>query len=284
MKRYLYSLLALNLAAQAGITTVPDFTPFLKGVDDGSEESNPIYQSTINKIRGYPSADTLAAVTSDNTARISGFTSESASVPDADLLGLNGIAVSGTITGVPGGQFSVSQPGINDDDEATLPARNIFGYSHFLYLIEPGANVYRWETTGAGILAGTGRALWITGGATVGSVLNTTTTLSDTVAFTTDGTLSGSFTNTGSVRAGEVALDIEDNGSVGAIDNRGTLSGGQYAVRNTGTLGTFTNTGTVAGGILNVGTISGDVRLGGASLILAGSRAVLGGGCQRYAR
>ncbi|ERM13343.1 AIDA-I translocator [Pantoea ananatis 15320] len=277
MKRYLYSLLALNLAAQAGITTVPDFTPFLKGVDDGSEESNPIYQSTINEIRGYPSADTLAAVTSDNTARISGFTSESASVPDADLLGLNGIAVSGTITGVPGGQFSVSQPGINDDDEATLPARNIFGYSHFLYLIEPGANVYRWETTGAGILAGTGRALWITGGATVGSVLNTTTTLSDTVAFTTDGTLSGSFTNTGSVRAGEVALDIEDNGSVGAIDNRGTLSGGQYAVRNTGTLGTFTNTGTVAGGILNVGTISGDVRLGGASLILAGSRAVLGG-------
>ncbi|WP_272844172.1 autotransporter outer membrane beta-barrel domain-containing protein, partial [Pantoea ananatis] len=74
-----------------------------------------------------------------------------------------------------------------------------------------------------------------------------------------------------------MALDIEDNGSVGAIDNRGTLSGGQYAVRNTGTLGTFTNTGTVTGGILSAGTISGDVGLGGATLILAGSRAVLGG-------
>ncbi|MGF6477822.1 hypothetical protein ABIE06_004684, partial [Pantoea dispersa] len=277
MKRYLYSLLALNLAAQAGVTTVPDFTPYIKTVDDGSEESDPAFQSIINDIRGYASTDTLVAITFDNTSRIAGFTSESSSAPDVNLLGLNGIAVSGTITGAPGGQYSISQPGINDDDEATHPARNIFGYSHFLYLIEPGANVYRWETTGAGTLAGTGRALWITGGATVGSVLNTTTTLSDTVAFTTDGTISGSFTNTGSVRAGEVALDIEDNGSVGTIDNRGTLSGSQYAVRNTGTLGTFTNTGMVTGGILNAGTISGDVGLGGATLILAGNRAVLWG-------
>ncbi|WP_255471149.1 autotransporter outer membrane beta-barrel domain-containing protein [Pantoea sp. B_10] len=127
------------------------------------------------------------------------------------------------------------------------------------------------------MVSGTGRALWIATGATVGAVSNTTTTLSDTVAFTTDGTISGAFTNTGTVRAGEVALDIEDNGSVGVIDNRGTLSGGQYAVRNTGTLGSFTNTGTVTGGILNAGNIRGDVSLGGASLILAGSRAVLGG-------
>ncbi|WWJ86694.1 autotransporter outer membrane beta-barrel domain-containing protein [Erwinia aphidicola] len=277
MKRYLYSLLALNLAARAGVTTVPDFIPFLKGVDDGSSESDPIYQSSINEVRRLSNTDTFAAIISDNTARISGFTSESASVPDADLLGLNGLAVSGTITGVPGGQYSVSQPGINDDDEATLPARNILGYNHFLYLIEPGANVYRWETTGGSTLSGTGRALWIANGAAVGSVLNTTTTLSDTVAFTTDGTISGAFTNTGTVRAGEVALDIEDNGSVGAIDNRGTLTGGQYAVRNTGTLGSFTNTGTVTGGILNAGTIRDDVGLGGATLILAGNRAVLGG-------
>lgn len=263
--------------AHAGVTVPPGFIPFVKSVDDGRSESDPIYQSSINEIRGYPGKDTLAAVTSDNTSRISGFTSESASVPDVNLLGLNGIAVSGTISAAPGGQYSVSQPGINDDDEATGPARNISGYGRFLYLIETGANVYRWETTGAVMVSGTGRALWITGGATVGSVLNSTTTLSDTIAFTTDGTVSGEFTNTGNVRAGEVALDIEDNGSVGEIDNQGILSGGQYAVRNTGTLGSLTNTGTITGGILNAGTISGDVSLGGASLILAGSRAVLGG-------
>lgn len=277
MKLCLYSLLALSFAVRSEVTTPPEFTPFIESVDDGSEEYDPVFQSSINEIHGYPSFDTLAAVTSYNTTRITGFTSESASVPDVDLLGLNGVAISGTIRGAPGGQYSVSQSGINDDDEATLPARNIFGYDHFLYLIEPGASVYRWETTGGGTVSGTGRALWISRGASVGSVLNTTTTLSDTIAFTSDGIISGSFTNTGTVRAGEVALDIEDNGSVGAIDNRGTLSGGQYAVRNTGMLGTFTNTGMVTGGILNAGTISGDVGLGDATLILAGNRAVLGG-------
>ena len=48
-------------------------------------------------------------------------------------------------------------------------------------------------------------------------------------------------------------------------------------MRNTGTLGSFTNTGTVTGGILYAGTIRDDVGLGGATLILAGNRAVLGG-------
>ncbi|WP_244213029.1 autotransporter outer membrane beta-barrel domain-containing protein [[Curtobacterium] plantarum] len=277
MKRYLYSLLALNLAAQAGVTTLPGFIPDIVSTDDGRGEFGSFFQSAIDTVREDTSKDTLGALTSDNTTRIGGFTSESASVPDANLLGLNGIVVSGTIKGAPGGQYSVSQPGINDDGVATVPARNITGYNQFLYLIESGANIYRWETTGGSTVSGTGRALWIAGGATVGSVLNTTTTLSDTTAFTNNGTISGTFTNTGAVRAGEVALDIEDNGSVGAIDNRGTLSGGQYAVRNTGMLGSFTNTGTVTGGILNAGTISGDVSLGGATLILAGSRAVLGG-------
>jgi len=277
MKHCFYPLLALSFAAWSGVTTPPEFTPFVKSVDDGSGEFDPVFQSFINEIHGYPSFDTLAAVTSYNTTRIAGFTSESASVPDVDLLGLNGIAISGTIKGAPGGQYSISQTGINNDEEITLPARNISGYSRFLYLIEPGANVYRWETTGGSTLSGAGRALWITGGATVGSVINTTTTLSDTVAFTSNGIISGVFTNTGTVRAGQVALDNEDNGRVGAIDNRGTLAGGLYAVRNTGTLGTFTNAGTVTGGILNAGTISGDVSLGGAALILAGNRAVLGG-------
>ncbi|WP_258536867.1 autotransporter outer membrane beta-barrel domain-containing protein (plasmid) [Pantoea dispersa] len=175
------------------------------------------------------------------------------------------------------GATSTSATGRYSIFSDTNPAQNITGYNQFLFLVEPGAFLARWETTGGGTVSGTGRALWITGGANVSSVLNTTTTLSDTIAFTTDGTISGSFTNTGTVSAGEVALDIEDNGSVGAIYNRGTLSGGQYAVRNTGTLGTFTNTGTVTGGILNAGTISGDVGLGGATLILASNRAVLGG-------
>lgn len=247
MKRCLCSLLALSFTVHPEVTAPPGFTPFIQSVDNGSEESDPIFQSEINEIRGYPSTDTLAAVVSDNASRIAGFTSESASVPDVDLRGLNGIAVSGTITGTPGGQYAISQPGINDIDEATLPARNIISYSRFLYLIEPGANVYRWETTGAGTVSGTGRALWIARGAIVGAISNTTTTLSDTIAFTTDGTVSGAFTNAGTVRAGEVALDIEDNGSLGAIVNRGTLSGGQYALRNTGTVGSLTNSGTITG-------------------------------------
>jgi len=95
-------LLALNLAAHAGVTTVPDFIPFLKGIDDGSSESAPLFQSSINEIRGYASTDTLAAVTSDNTSRIAGFTSESSSAPDVNLLGLNGIAVSGQRSAVSG--------------------------------------------------------------------------------------------------------------------------------------------------------------------------------------
>lgn len=277
MKRWLYSLFALSWAAHSGITAPPGFNPFIKAVDAGGGESDPIFQSTINQIRGVPNIDTLAALTSDSTNRIAGFTSESSSVLDANLLGLNGIAISGTITGAKGGQYAISQAGVNGLNQATLPARNIFGYGSFLYLIEPGADVYRWETTGGGTISGSGRALWITNDAIVGNVLNATTTLSDTTAFTIDGTISGTFSITGTVMATAVALDIEDNGSVGAIDNRGTLSGGQYAVRNTGTVGNFTNIGTVTGGILNLGTITGDVRLGGAALILAGNRAVLGG-------
>lgn len=278
MKRCLYLLSALSLAVQAGVTDPPGITPAFVSVDNDSVEFDGIYQSEINEIRGFTGIDTLAAAISDNASRIFGFTSENGSVPDADLLGLNGVAVSGTIVAAPGGQYSVSQTGYNEEEEeATVPVRNILGYSRFLYLIEPGANVYRWETTGGGIVSGTGRVLWITGGATVGSVLNATTTLSDTVAFTINGTISGALTNTGNVRAAEVALDIEDNGRLGVIDNQGTLSGGQYAVRNTGTVGSFTNTGTVTGGIFNAGTINGDVSLGGAALILAGNRAVLGG-------
>ncbi len=57
-------------------------------------------------------------------------------------------------------------------------------------------------------------------------MLNTTNTLSDTIAYTVNGTISGSLTNTGNVRADEIALDIEDDGNVGAIVNRGILSGG----------------------------------------------------------
>jgi len=196
------------------------------------------------------------------------FESESSS-PSINLRELNGFVLRGSTDTSTTGRYSIFSN--------TNPAQNIAGYDQFLFLAEPGAFIARWETSGGGTVSGAGRALWIARDATVGAVSNTTTTLSDTIAFTTDGTISGSFTNTGTVRASEVALDIEDNGSVGAIDNRGTLSAGQYAVRNTGKVGAFTNTGMVTGGILNAGTISGDVALGGASLILAGNRAVLGG-------
>ncbi|MDN4129684.1 autotransporter outer membrane beta-barrel domain-containing protein [Pantoea ananatis] len=189
--------------------------------------------------------------------------------PGVNLRRHNGFVLRGSTDTSTTGRYSIFSD--------TTPAQNITGYNQFLFLVEPGSFITRWETTGGSTVSGAGRALWITGGATVGSVFNATTTLSDTVAFTSNGIISGGFTNTGTVRAGQVALDIEDNGSVGAIDNRGTLAGGLYAVRNTGTLGTFTNAGTITGGILNAGTISGDVSLGGAALILAGNRAVLGG-------
>lgn len=214
-------------------------------------------------------ANTYSVINSDGGNYIGILLASEPSAQDVNLQGLNGFVLRGSSSASMTGRYSIF------DD--TNPARNITGYNQFLYLIEPGAFLARWETTRGSMVSGTGRALWIATGATVGAVSNTTTTLSDTVAFTTDGTISGAFTNTGTIRAGEVALDIEDNGSVGAIDNRGTLSGGQYAVRNTGTLGSFTNTGTVTGGILNAGNIRGDVGLGGTSLILAGSRAVLGG-------
>ncbi|KTS72229.1 autotransporter outer membrane beta-barrel domain-containing protein [Pantoea stewartii] len=276
MKSFLFTLFALSCTAHSGTTAPPEIKPFIKAVDVGGGESDPIFQSTINQIRSFPNTDTLAALTSDNTNRIAGFTSESSSVQDINLLGLNGIAISGTIIEAPDGQYAISQPGTNAN-MATLPARNILGYSQFLYLLEPGANVYRWETLGGGTVSGTGRVLWITDKAFVGNVLNTTNTLSDTIAYTVNGTISGSLTNTGNVRADEIALDIEDDGNVGAIVNRGILSGGKYALRNSGNLGTLINTGSVSGGILNSGIISGDVSLGGAALILAGNKAMLGG-------
>ncbi|NRH23276.1 autotransporter outer membrane beta-barrel domain-containing protein [Pantoea stewartii] len=276
MKYSLFILFALSCAVHSGTTAPPEIRPFVKAVDVGAGESDPIFQSIINQIRSVPNTDTLAALTSDNTNRIAGFTSESSSVQDINLLGLNGIAISGTITAAPDGQYEISQPGMNLN-MATLPARNILGYNQFLYLLEPGAKVYRWETAGGGTVSGTGRVLWITDKAYVGNVLNATNTLSDTIAYTVNGTISGSLTNTGNVRADEIALDIENDGNVGAIINRGILSGGQYALRNNGNLGALINTGTVSGGILNSGIISGDVSLGGADLILAGNKAMLGG-------
>ncbi|KAA6093700.1 autotransporter outer membrane beta-barrel domain-containing protein [Pantoea sp. B_9] len=256
-------------ASHAAITTLPDVQTILPDALTGGP-----YAFTQGALDSLLSLNTVKA----NTYLVSNpsglnsigiLLASETSAQDINLRRLNGFILSGSTSASTTGRYSIF--------DNTNPAKNITDYNQFLFLVEPGAFIARWETTGGSMVSGTGRALWIATGATVGAVSNTTTTLSDTVAFTTDGTISGAFTNTGTVRAGEVALDIEDNGSVGVIDNRGTLSGGQYAVRNTGTLGSFTNTGTVTGGILNAGNIRGDVSLGGASLILAGSRAVLGG-------
>ncbi|NQE77529.1 autotransporter outer membrane beta-barrel domain-containing protein [Pantoea ananatis] len=214
-------------------------------------------------------ANTYFTVNPDGMNSLGVLLSSEPSATDVTLRGLNGFVISGSTSTSTTGRYSIF--------DTTNPAQNITGYNQFLFLVGSGAFLTRWETSGGATVSGPGRALWIAGGATVGAVSNTTTTLSDTIAFTTDGIISGTFTNTGTVRAGKVALDIEDNGSLGAIDNQGLLSGGLYAVRNTGTVGSLMNTGTVTGGILNAGTISGDVSLGGAALILAGNRAVLGG-------
>lgn len=259
----------MGSTAHAAVTELPDIQLITPVALSGGPYSLP--QSFFDTyFNARPAgANTYSAVNPDGMNSLGVLLASETSSPSINLRGLNGFAMSGATSTSATGRYSIFSD--------TNPAQNITGYNQFLFLVEPGAFLARWETTGGGTVSGTGRALWITGGANVSSVLNTTTTLSDTIAFTTDGTISGSFTNTGTVSAGEVALDIEDNGSVGAIYNRGTLSGGQYAVRNTGTLGTFTNTGTVTGGILNAGTISGDVGLGGATLILASNRAVLGG-------
>ncbi|MDC7861890.1 autotransporter outer membrane beta-barrel domain-containing protein [Pantoea ananatis] len=255
--------------AYSAVTELPDIQLISPVVLSGGPYS--FSQSTFDAyFNTRPSnTNTYSAVNPDGMSSVGLLLASEVSAPDINLRGLNGFVMSGSTSTSTTGRYSIF------DD--TNPAQNIIGYSQFLFLVGTGSFIARWETTGGGMVSGTGRALWITGGARVGSVLNTTTTLSDTIAFTTDGTVSGAFTNTGTVRAGEVALDIEDNGSVGQIDNQGILSGVQYAVRNTGALGSLTNTGTMTGGILNAGTISGDVSLGGASLILAGSRAVLGG-------
>lgn len=258
----------MGSTAHAAVTELPDIQLITPVALSGGPYS--LLRAFDTYFNARPAgANTYSAVNPDGMNSLGVLLASETSSPSINLRGLNGFAMSGATSTSATGRYSIFSD--------TNPAQNITGYNQFLFLVEPGAFLARWETTGGGTVSGTGRALWITGGANVSSVLNTTTTLSDTIAFTTDGTISGSFTNTGTVSAGEVALDIEDNGSVGAIYNRGTLSGGQYAVRNTGTLGTFTNTGTVTGGILNAGTISGDVGLGGATLILASNRAVLGG-------
>ncbi|MGP2504108.1 autotransporter outer membrane beta-barrel domain-containing protein [Pantoea ananatis] len=257
------------VSVRATISEIPEITPVTPSVFTSGPYA--FTQSALDSFLSIApaNANTYAIVDPEGVNSVGILFESESSSPSINLRELNGFVLRGSTGTSTTGRYSIFSD--------TNPAQNINGYNQFLFLAEPGSFIARWETTGGGTVSGTGRALWITGGATVGNVINTTTTLSDTTAFTVNGTLSGAFTNTGTARAGGVALDIEDNGSVGAIDNRGILSGVLYAVRNTGTLGTLTNTGTVTGGILNAGTISGDISLGGAALILAGNRALLGG-------
>lgn len=104
---------------------------------------------------------------------------------------------------------------------------------------------------------------------------------------TAETTVSGSVINTGSITGDSVGL--ANGGSVGAVDNSGTISG-QTGVRNTGTITDFTNSGTITGstysiyntgtitnGITNTGILDGDVVLGDAALSLVGTAAEVKG-------
>ncbi|MBF1994065.1 autotransporter outer membrane beta-barrel domain-containing protein [Serratia symbiotica] len=82
---------------------------------------------------------------------------------------------------------------------------------------------------------------------------------------------------TGMIEGKTAAIINLSDGYIRSLTNNGTLSGGQYAVVNQGRLDSLTNTGTMTGGIINYGTITGNVALGSAKLIFAGDSAKVGG-------
>lgn len=83
--------------------------------------------------------------------------------------------------------------------------------------------------------------------------------------------------DTGMIEGKTAAIINLSDGYIGSLTNNGTLSGGQYAAVNQGQLDSLTNTGTMTGGIINYGTITGNVALGSAKLIFAGDSAKVGG-------
>lgn len=263
------SCLGLSCYASANITPLPEVSPKYDTLVPTTISNNNFTQGVVDAYISALPGNTLAKIIDNGQSELGLKFSPNVNSQDIDLKNINGFILAGKTSTNGNGQYS-----INDSPNGHI--QNISHYGQFLYLIESGAVIARWETSGSGNVSGAGRALWIADGATVGRVANATNTRSDSVAFTNNGTIVGTLTNTGILSGTESALDIEDKGSLAVLDNQGIMTGG-YAVRNFGTIGSIVNTGRMTGGILNAGRISQDVSLNGASLILAGSSASLGG-------
>lgn len=124
--------------------------------------------------------------------------------------------------------------------------------------------------------------IWSYKDAMVHTTYNTITSYGHIGKFENEGTM---ISDTGTV------LAIGNTGTVDSITNTGLIQGGKYAIVNAGhitgdvinTAGTFTDPVTgvltpgINGGILNGGTIGGNIKLNGAELILAGDSAFVGG-------
>ncbi len=268
-RRVIASCLGLSFPVAASITPLPEYTAKYDTLVPTSISNNNFTQYVVDAYISALPGDTLAKIIDNGQNELGLKFRPSGNSQNIDLKNINGFILAGQTSTNANGQYSINE-------SANGHVQNISHYGKFLYLIGADAVITRWETTGNGTVSGAGRALWIADGATVGNVVNSTTTRSDSVAFTNNGNITGTMTNTGAISGTESALDIEDNGSLFALDNKGTLSG-RYAVRNFGNIGSIVNAGTMTGGILNAGTISNDVTLNGASLILAGNNASLGG-------
>ncbi|OAD98093.1 autotransporter outer membrane beta-barrel domain-containing protein (plasmid) [Pantoea sp. OXWO6B1] len=268
-RRVIASCLGLSFPVAASITPLPEYTAKYDTLVPTSISNNNFTQYVVDAYISALPGDTLAKIIDNGQNELGLKFRPSGNSQNIDLKNINGFILAGQTSTNTNGQYSINE-------SANGHVQNISHYGKFLYLIRADAVITRWETTGNGTVSGAGRALWIADGATVGNVVNSTTTRSDSVAFTNNGTITGTMTNTGAISGTESALDIEDNGSLFALDNKGTLSG-RYAVRNFGNIGSIVNAGTMTGGILNAGAISNDVTLNGASLILAGNTASLGG-------
>lgn len=119
-----------------------------------------------------------------------------------------------------------------------------------------------------------GTTLWITEGSDVTSATLSGTSNDGVAGVVVDGTL-GTLNNTGTLNGGQAGLLIASGATVGTVNNSGTLSG-KYGIINQGTLSTINNTGTISGGILNSGTITDSLALNGLTLTLAGDAASVG--------
>ncbi|EIZ78003.1 outer membrane autotransporter, partial [Novosphingobium sp. Rr 2-17] len=177
---------------------------------------------------GHTVTNTGAALSLTNSAAITGDYSQTAgSLVLATGQQLN---VSGTAS-LTGGSV-----------ETTLPsATNYLAGTTAATLVTGGAGS---SYTGVTVTTGTTPGLELTAG-----------TSGTNLVVTADNNYIGaelaSLTNSGSLTA-DYPVYVAATGSLGALDNSGTLSGSIAAIYNAGTLGPITNTGVIAGNIENV--------------------------------